>query len=67
MASEVIVTPSCIAAMKLRRVAGDPQHRPRAAVALARELADARAPRGDEAVLGRDEARVQQDQAHEGQ
>ena len=50
-----------------RRVGRDPQHRARAAVALALELADPRAPRGDEAVLGGDEGRVQQDQAHEGQ
>ena len=55
MASEVIVTPSCIAAMNC---GGSPvilQYRPRAAVALALELPDARAARGDEAVLGRDE------------
>ena len=36
-----------------RRVGGDAQHGARAPVALALELADPRAPRGDEAVLGR--------------
>ena len=66
MASEVIVTPSCIAAMKCGGSAVIRQHVARAAVALVLELADARAARGDEAVLGRDEERVQQDQAQQG-
>ena len=52
---------------ELRRVAVILQHGARAAVALALELADARAPRRDEAVLGRHEERVQQDQAREGE
>src|SRR5579862_6992277 len=49
-----------------RRVARDAPHRARAAVALVLELEDARAARRDEAVLGRDEERVQEDEAREG-
>ena len=67
MASEVSVTPSCIAAMKCGGSAVIRRTCPRAAVALAVELADPRAPRGDEAVLGRHEERVQQDQPGEGE
>ena len=49
-----------------RRVARDPQHGAGPPVALALELADARPPRRDEAVLGRHEERVQEDQARRG-
>ena len=49
-----------------RRVARDPPHGTRAAVALVLQLEDPRPPRRDEAVLGRDEERVQQDQARAG-
>ncbi len=45
-----------------RRVARDPQHVARAPVALMVQLDDPRAPGRDEAVLGRDEERVEQDQ-----
>ena len=45
------MTPSCIAAMKRGGSRRDPQHGARAPVPLALELADARPPRGDEAVL----------------
>jgi len=45
-----------------RRVARDAQHVARSAVALMVELDDPRAPGRDEAVLGRDEERVEQDQ-----
>ena len=51
---------------ELRRIGRDLQHGARAAVPLALELADARPPRRDEAVLGRHEERVQQDQPGEG-
>ena len=50
-----------------RRVAGDPTHRSRALVPLVLELQDARPARGDEAVFGRDEERVHQDEAGERQ
>ena len=50
-----------------RRVAGDPQHGARPPVPLALELADARPARRDEAVLGRHEERVQEDQPGEGE
>ena len=46
-----------------RRVGGDAKDDARAAVALVAELRDARAARRDEGVLGRDEERVQQEQA----
>ena len=45
-----------------RRVGGDAQDVARAPVALVLQLDDARAARGDEAVLGRDEEGVQQDE-----
>ena len=45
-----------------RRVGRDPQHEARALVALVAELGDAGASRRDEAVLGRDEEGVQQEQ-----
>src|SRR6185437_13747491 len=48
-----------------RRIGGDPQHRAGSLVALMLELHDPRAPRGDEAVLGRDEERVQEDEARD--
>ena len=67
MASEVSVTPSCIAEMKCGGSAVIRSTCARAAVALALELADPRAPRRDEAVLGRHEERVQQDQPGEGE
>ena len=51
---------------ELRRVARDPQHRAGAAVALVVELDDARAPRGDERVLGRDEEAVEQHEQPDG-
>ena len=50
-----------------RRVARDPSDRPGAAIAAVLELQDPRAPRGDEPVLGRDEERVEQEQADEGE
>ena len=50
-----------------RRVAGDLEHLPGAAVALVLKLEDPRSARGDEAVLGPDEERVRNDQADEGQ
>src|SRR5439155_18781407 len=50
-----------------RRVAGDPQDELGLAVALVLELHDPRTARRDEAVFGRDEQRVQEDQAREGQ
>ena len=46
-----------------RRVGSDPQDEARALVALVAELGDAGAPRSDEAVFGRDEEGVQQEQA----
>ena len=45
-----------------RRVGHDSNHRAGPAVALLRELLDSRPARGDQAVLGRHEIRVQQDQ-----
>ena len=62
MPSEVSVTPSCIAAMNRGGSARDAQHVARTPVALVVQLDDARAARGDEAVLGRDEEGVQQDE-----
>src|SRR4051812_15854087 len=50
-----------------RWVARDAQHEPRAAVALVLELHDPRPARRDEAVLGRDEERVQEQQPDQGQ
>ena len=50
-----------------RRVGDDPQHGPRAAVALLRQLLDPRAPRRDERVLGRHEIAVQQNQRRHGE
>ena len=50
-----------------RRIARDPQHGTRAAVALVLQLHDPRAARGDEAVLGRHEERVQEHQPEQGQ
>ena len=50
-----------------RRVARDLQDGARAAVALAAELPDPRPPRGDEAVLGCHEKRVEEDQARKSQ
>ena len=50
-----------------RRLRRDRENRARAAVALALQLANARAARGDEAVLGRDEEPVQQDQRRYGE
>jgi len=45
---------------ELRRVARDLQNRPRALIALMVELDDARAPRRDQGVFGRDEEAVEQ-------
>ena len=62
MARLVSVTPSCMAAMKwfgldvMRRTSAC------APVALVAQLGDAGAASGDEAVFGRDEERVQQEQ-----
>src|SRR5262249_49381370 len=50
-----------------RRIARDPQHRAGPTVALPLELADARTPRRDEAVLGRHEEGIQEDQARQSQ
>ena len=50
-----------------RRVSRDPQHVARAAVALVVELDDARPACRDEAVFGRDEEAVQQDENADGE
>ena len=62
MASDVSVTPSCIAAMKCGGSDVIRQHLPRATVAWC-QLDDARSARRHEAVFGRDEEGVHQDQA----
>ena len=59
----VIVTPSCIAAMNRGGLAVIRSTMRARLVALVAELRDARASRSDEAVLGRDEEGVQQEQA----
>ncbi len=50
-----------------RRVAGDLEHLPGAAIPLVLKLEDPRSARGDQAVLGPDEERVRNDQANKGQ
>ncbi len=67
MARLEIVTPSCIAEMKRGGSLVIRTHRSRAPVAFVLELQDARSPRRDEAVFGRDEERVHQDEAGERQ
>ena len=63
MARLVMVTPSCIAAMNRGGLAVIRRTRRARLVALVAELGDAGAPRRDEAVFGRDEEGVQQEQA----
>ena len=63
MASEVSVTPSCIAAMKFGGSAVIRSTARARRLPCAVELADPRPPRRDEAVLRRHEERVQHDQA----
>ena len=67
IARREIVTPSCIAEMNRGGSLVIRQHGARALVPLVLELQDPRPPRRDEAVLRRDEERVQEDQAGEGQ
>ena len=66
IASEVTVTPSCIAAMNRGGSCGEPEHELRPAVALLLELVQARPADGDERVLGRDEVAVQQHERRNG-
>ena len=62
-----MVTPSCIAAMNRAGLAVMRARRARGGCPASRELRDARAARGDEGVLGRDEERVQQEQPRDGE
>jgi hypothetical protein len=71
-ASANAITPATIGSKlhrgdEARRVADDAQDGPRAAAALLGELLDPRPPGGDQAVLGRHEVAVQQDQHRHGE
>ena len=59
----VIVTPSCMAAMNRAGFDGDAQDDAGPTASLVAKLGEARASRGHQGVLGRDEERVQQKQA----